>query len=171
MAAITTNEAAQFPGTGGQGIQDGEPGTGQTLTTFLDRHLPLADASHCDAIAYTVEIPTRYARFLARLTDGRTVGLARVRQFLGWTGYGEAKSTLFDCDGKWMVMRTDPAVCTVCLQESVNVIESAPRSSTIQRKYIGIDGKQITISNLTLMQFQLVFDSLPGAVTVANIDW
>lgn len=75
---------------------------------FLDRTIPLKGASHADVISYAVEIPMRYAECLAKLADGRIVGFADRRQFLGFSGYGSRKSLFFGNNGLHIEIQADP---------------------------------------------------------------
>ena len=76
---------------------------------FLDRALPLRDASHADVVRYDVNIPMRYAECVAVLRDGRRVGLRNKRLFCGWTGYADRKSLLFRHQGLHIRIDVDPA--------------------------------------------------------------
>lgn len=77
-------------------------------TDFLDLSVPLKEASHADVVRYTVSIPMRYAECHAELKDGRTVGFADKRRFIGWTGYGSRKSLLFMNNGLHIEIQVDP---------------------------------------------------------------
>lgn len=74
----------------------------------LDRAIPLDGASHALVANYSTEIPTRYAKFVATLTDGKKIGLRDARQFIGWTGRSVARSFLFRDAGGCVEIRTDP---------------------------------------------------------------
>jgi malate synthase len=75
---------------------------------FLDRAIPLRDASHADVVSYSVSIPMRYAECFAELSDGRTVGLADRRKFIGWSGHGPARALMFKNNGLHIEIQTDP---------------------------------------------------------------
>ena len=62
---------------------------------MLDELLPLRGASHRDVVRYIVEIPMRYAECFALLRDGRKVGLADKRKFVGWSDDDQSRSFLF----------------------------------------------------------------------------
>ena len=66
---------------------------------FLDKMLPLRNASHADVEHYGVDIPTRYSECYAKLNDGRIVRLRNARQFVGWTGMNGSRRLLF-ADGE-----------------------------------------------------------------------
>jgi malate synthase len=57
---------------------------------LLDTAVPLAQGSHQDALAYSVE----GSALVVRLTDGRCTGLARAQQFAGYRGEPAAPSAL-----------------------------------------------------------------------------
>ena len=65
-------------------------------TAFLDKILPLKNASHADVDHYGVDIPMRYSECYAKLNDGRVVRLRNARQFVGWTGMNGSRRLLFD---------------------------------------------------------------------------
>ncbi len=75
---------------------------------FLDRTIPLRDASHADVEQYTVEIPMRKAECFATLKDGRKVRLIERQQFIGWSGYGDEKSLLFRNNGLHIILECNP---------------------------------------------------------------
>ena len=52
--------------------------------SFLDRAIPLKDATHCDVVSYGVDTPMRYSEFFAVMNDGRKVRLCDKRQFVAW---------------------------------------------------------------------------------------
>ncbi|MEM9689550.1 MAG: malate synthase G [Pseudomonadota bacterium] len=80
----------------------------QRAIAFLDRTIPLRDASHADVERYTVEIPLRNAECFATLKDGRKVRLIERQQFAGWQGYGDDKSLLFCNNGLHIILECDP---------------------------------------------------------------
>lgn len=69
---------------------------------FLDRTLPLKNASHAEVDHYGVDIPMRYSECYARLVDGRIVRLRNARQFVGWTGMNGSRRLLFE-DGEHQI--------------------------------------------------------------------
>ena len=71
---------------------------------FLDRILPLADASHDDVVAYTVAVPMRFAECLAVLQDGRRLRMPRPLQFLGWSGSHDAGRLLFRINSRFLLL-------------------------------------------------------------------
>ena len=63
--------------------------------SFLDRTIPLGDATHCDVVSYGVDTPMRYSEFFAVLNDGRTVRLRDKQQFVAWQRGDEQQRFLF----------------------------------------------------------------------------
>lgn len=61
-------------------------------TRMLDRLFPLVDASHADAVTYSIVIPMRYAECVATLRDGRQARLQDPRKFVGWSGSAEQRA-------------------------------------------------------------------------------
>jgi diketogulonate reductase-like aldo/keto reductase len=118
-------------------------------TDFLDRILPLNDASHTDVIRYTVNIPTRYARCFAELADGRTVCFRKLRKFIGWSGNESKRSLLFLDNGLHIEIQTDhdqPAGRKTPGRVRDVVLESASAiRNRSDRKFIGIDGSRILL--------------------------
>jgi len=96
--------------------------------TFLDRLLPLKDASHAEVEYYGVDVPMRYSECFARLVDGRVVRLRDGRQFLGWTGMNGGRRLLFGNGEARIELRTRSEQGTV-----VRELEGIHR-------YIGRDG-------------------------------
>lgn len=78
-------------------------------TGFLDRMIPLAGASHADAIEYAIVIPMRYAECVAILADGRQVRLREPRQLVGWSGPVERRSFVFRSGDRGVEVRVDAA--------------------------------------------------------------
>ena len=131
----------------------------QYVSEFLDRILPLESASHAEVVAYTVEIPTRYAKCFAVLNDGSKVALRNCRLFVGWLGWNHKRSFLFRTHGLQIEIQTDtdhPA----CQNAPGNVFQVIAEAHTdgdaaenvptaggrIQRKFIAIDGSQIVLA-------------------------
>ena len=73
----------------------------------LDNILPLRDASHRDAVSYSVDIPMRYAECCVTLRDGRTARLRDGAQFEGWTGVNGSRRLLFSTEAGRIVLTTD----------------------------------------------------------------
>jgi malate synthase len=107
-------------------------------TGFLDRVIPLKNASHADVVSYSVVIPMRYAECLAELADGRKVGLADRRRFVGWTGYGPQQSLLFKNNDLHFEICTDPEhpvgrdapgnICDVIVESAITTIQDCEDS-------------------------------------------
>lgn len=128
-------------------------------TQFLDNVIPLRDASHCDVVRYSIEIPMRYAECFAILQDGRKVSLVHRRRFVGWLGDSAACSYLFRKNLLHIELRTDAefrssqgspgGVYDIILASGIRTIHSdtnaCTRQSDSERKFIGIDGSQVTL--------------------------
>ena len=116
-------------------------------TDFLDRIIPLEDASHANVVRYTVEIPTRYARCFAEMTDGHKVPFVKLRKFIGWSGRANKRSFLFRNHGLHIEIQTDSEHRNgrgAPGQVSDVILESAMTDSRdCRRRFIGIDGSQI----------------------------
>jgi len=116
-------------------------------TDFLDRILPLNDASHRDVVRYTVDIPTRYARCFAEMADGRKICFRKLRKFIGWSDRENERSFLFLDQGLHIEIqttrrqpkgrRTPGRIRDVVLEPA-----SVDRREN-DRKFIGIDGSQV----------------------------
>ena len=141
---------------------DDEPAssTMQYVGEFLDRILPLEDASHTEVVGYTVEIPTRYAKCFAVLRDGSKVALQNCRLFVGWLGWHQKRSFLFRTHGLQIEIQTDaehPAcrnapgnVFQVIAEAYADAGDSAPnleKHGQSGRKFIAIDGSQIVLAS------------------------
>src|ERR1700745_59845 len=96
---------------------------------LLDTAVPLANGSHQDALAYSVE----GGALLVRLKDGACIGLARAQQFVGYRGEPAAPSVLLlrnnnlhieiKIDRGGLVGRDDPAGITdIVLEAAVTTI-------------------------------------------------
>lgn len=114
---------------------------------ILDEVIPLDGASHTDVVKYSVEIPVRYAECFALLSDGRKVGLAEPRRFVGWSGNDPDKSLLFRNNGSHIELGVEGPVNG---QDSVNirnlVVEDATaRHSRTEKRFIGVDGHLILL--------------------------
>ena len=64
-------------------------------TRMLDRLFPLVNASHADAVTYSIVIPMRYAECVATLRDGYQARFRDPRMLLGWSGPVERRAFLF----------------------------------------------------------------------------
>lgn len=134
-------------------------------TQFLDNVIPLRDASHCDVVRYSIEIPMRYAECFAILQDGRKVGLVDRRRFVGWLGDSTTRSYLFRKNLLHIELRTDAdlqasqnapgGVYDIILASGIRTIHSdanaRTRQSDAERKFVGIDGSQVTLPGRRLM--------------------
>ena len=114
---------------------------------ILDEVIPLDGASHTDVVRYSVEIPVRYAECFALLSDGRKVGLAEPRRFVGWSGNDPDKSLLFRNNGSHIELGVEGPVNG---QDSFNirnlVVEDATaRHSRTEKRFIGVDGHLILL--------------------------
>lgn len=143
---------------------DSSPSTMHHVSEFLDRILPLENASHAEVIAYTVEIPTRYAKCFAVLNDGSKVALRNCRTFVGWLGRNHKRSFLFRTKGLQVEIQTDtkhPAcrnapghvhqvIAEVHTNASLDGITmTAGHQKARIRKFIAIDGSQIILAGQT----------------------
>ena len=129
------------------------------VSELLDRILPLETASHADVVAYTVEIPTRYAKCFAVLKDGSKVALRNCRLFIGWIGRNQKRSFLFRTRGLQIEIQTD-ADHPACQNAPGNVFQvnveartdaakgvpAAGQQCISDRKFIAIDGSQIVLA-------------------------
>jgi Malate synthase G, alpha-beta insertion domain len=80
-----------------------------TKTALLDLMVPLAGASHADAIDYAIVIPLRYAECAAILADGRQVRLREARQLVGWSGPAARRTFVFRNGDRGFEIRLDAA--------------------------------------------------------------
>ena len=126
---------------------------------YLDQVLPLKDASHADVVAYSVEIPMRYAECFATLADGRKVRLADTRRFIGWAGDPNERSLLFRKNLLHIELRTDAGlngsargpggISDIVLESAVRTIKPAESSARechdAERRFIGIDGSLVAL--------------------------
>jgi hypothetical protein len=128
---------------------------------FLDRILPLHNASHTEVVSYSVEIPMRYAKCFAILQDGRKVALQDSQLFVGWLGRNQRRSFLFRTNGLQVEIQTNsdhPAsrstpgyVCEVVVETiagtgAESYLPSQEGQPSNRRKFIAIDGSQIVLS-------------------------
>lgn len=162
----TTGSGPQFAGSLSAGSisplqvsSDSLSTTMQYVSEFLDRILPLERASHADVVAYTVEIPTRYAKCFAVLKDGSKVALRNCRLFVGWLGWNHKRSFLFRTNGLQVEIQTDtdhpacrnaPGKVLQVIAEAHNDASAGEYASTagqqLPRKFIAIDGSQIVLA-------------------------
>jgi malate synthase len=114
---------------------------------ILDEVIPLDGASHTDVVNYSVEIPVRYAECFALLSDGRKVGLAEPRRFVGWSSHDPDKSLLFRRNGSHIELGVEGPVNG---HEAVNirniVVEDATAChSRTEKRFIGVDGDLVLL--------------------------
>ena len=114
---------------------------------ILDEVIPLDGASHTDVVKYSVEIPVRYAECFALLSDGRKVGLAEPRRFVGWSSNDPDKSLLFRNNGSHIELGVEGSVNG---DGSVNirnlVVEDATTChSRTEKRFIGVDGHLVLL--------------------------
>ncbi len=114
---------------------------------ILDEVIPLDGASHTDVVNYSVEIPVRYAECFALLSDGRKVGLAEPRRFVGWSGHDPDRSLLFRNNGSHIELGVEGPVNG---HEAVNirniVVEDATAChSRTEKRFIGVDGDLVLL--------------------------
>ena len=81
----------------------------QAATAFLDRAVPLAGASHRDAVAYLVDGPANSRQLKVRLGDGSFTALARADAFAGYTGGDTPSLVLLRNNGLHIELHFDPA--------------------------------------------------------------
>ncbi len=114
---------------------------------ILDDVIPLQGASHADVIAYSVEIPMRYAECFALLSDRRKVPLADARKFVGWSSHDPRRSLLFRDNDSLLELKVDNCrgghapgnIRDITLQSA-----TAPRAAN-ESRFIGIDGDLIIL--------------------------
>ncbi len=75
---------------------------------FLDESVPLAQGSHSDVTAWTVDTSARPATLSATLDSGATTGLRNEAQFVGWSGGGDKTTILLANNGLHIELRIDP---------------------------------------------------------------
>jgi malate synthase len=75
---------------------------------FLDRALPLKNASHSDVTKYRVETIWRKAECIATLNDGSEVKLQNSWQFIAYSGREAKRSLLFRNNGLHIEIQIDP---------------------------------------------------------------
>lgn len=114
---------------------------------ILDEVIPLDGASHTDVVNYSVEIPVRYAECFALLSDGRKVGLAEPRRFVGWSSHDPDRSLLFRNNGSHIELGVEGPVNG---HEAVNirniVVEDATAChSRTEKRFIGVDGDLVLL--------------------------
>ena len=114
---------------------------------LLDRMIPLKGASHADVVEYSVEIPMRYAEFVAVLKDGRKIGLQDPGAFAGWSSHSPRRSLLFRYGESHLEIEVGRRQATQAPGNIRNVIllEAAKRQLTAVRKFIGIDGALVLL--------------------------
>lgn len=164
----TTDNGSQFAGSLSAGSiscahdsNESSSSTMQYVSEFLDLILPLESASHAEVVAYTVEIPTRYAKCLAVLKDGSKVALRNCRLFVGWVGRNHKRSFLFRTHGLQIEIQTDanhpacqnaPGYVFQVVAEAYGdacaggIASAAGEPGVSNRKFIAIDGSQIVLA-------------------------
>ncbi len=105
---------------------------------FLDRAIPLADASHREVLRYELKLNGDVAKLDIVLTDGRRIGLADPRRFVGYALSGPATVLLFENHGLHLELRVDPEhpvgrdaranVADVVLESAVTTIQDCEDS-------------------------------------------
>jgi malate synthase len=159
----------------------------QYATAFLDRAIPLNNASHSEVTHYTVETIWRKAECIATLLDGRRVKLLDSWQFIGSTGRAPVKSLLFQNNGLHIELLIDadhpigksaPAnVCDVILESAVTTIQDCEDSVAavdvqdkvnVYRNWLGL--MQGTLSASFKKGGKTVSRSLNGDRTFTAID-
>lgn len=118
--------------------------------SLLDAVIPLAGASHADVVAYSVEIPMRYAECVAVLADGRKVGLRDPSRFEGWSSHEPRRSLLFRNGDAHLEIQVGQQKAPQAPGNirSITLLEAARRQLTAVRKFIGIDGELLLIPSL-----------------------
>jgi len=120
------------------------------IVSLLDEVIPLQGASHADVLEYVVEIPMRYAKCFALLSDGRKAGLQDPRAFLGWSRHDPNRSLLFRSNGKHYEVAVEASLrgqVPGCIREVFLEAES-DHNSRLARKFIGIDGHVVILPEL-----------------------
>jgi malate synthase len=77
-------------------------------TQFLDRAIPLKNASHADVANYRVETVWRKAECIATLKDGTEDKLRNSWQFIAYSGREAKRSLLFQNNGLHIEIQIDP---------------------------------------------------------------
>ena len=114
---------------------------------ILDEVIPLDGASHTDVVNYSVEIPVRYAECFALLSDGRKVGLAEPRRFVGWSSHDPDRSLLFRNNGSHIELGVEGPVNgheAVSIRNIVVEDATACHSRT-EKRFIGVDGDLVLL--------------------------
>jgi len=111
-------------------------------TRILNELVPLKGASHADVVEYRIEIPMRYAECFAILSDGRKVGLADPRRFLGWSSHSVRRSLLFRANDVTLEVEVDgkAAERSRSTVRSINLQSAIREKAMRMKKFIGIDG-------------------------------
>ncbi|MDJ0699955.1 MAG: hypothetical protein QNJ07_08875 [Woeseiaceae bacterium] len=114
---------------------------------LLDQAIPLDGVSHAEVVEYCVEIPMRYAECVAKLADGRKVGLKDPSCFAGWSSHEPRRSLLFISGDSHLEVEVGrgPATQAPGNIRNVSFLEAARRQLTAVRKFIGIDGELVLI--------------------------
>ncbi|MCH8158580.1 MAG: hypothetical protein IIA08_01790 [Proteobacteria bacterium] len=114
---------------------------------ILDEVIPLDGASHVDVVKYSVEIPLRHAECFALLSDGRKVGLAEPRRFVGWTSHDPDRSLLFRNKGSHIELGVEGPVNG---HETGNIRNIVVEDATVchsrtEKRFIGVDGELVLL--------------------------
>lgn len=114
---------------------------------ILDDVIPLDGASHADVVKYSVEIPLRYAECFALLSDGRKVGLAEPRKFIGWSSHDPVKSLLFRDNGSHLELGVEDPVNGRDSGSIRNIVleEITACHSKTEKRFIGVDGDLVLL--------------------------
>jgi len=123
-------------------------GDEENINSVLDDAIPLQDgASHADVLEYVVEIPLRYAECFALLADGRKVGLQSPRKFVAWSRHDPNRSLLFRSNGKHFEVAVERSLrgqTPGCIRQ-VFLEAKSERRSSLERKFIGVDGDLVVL--------------------------
>lgn len=122
----------------------------QDMVSVLDNAVPLHAVSHADVVEYAVETPMRYAECFALLSDGRKVRLQDPGTFVGWSRHGRNRSLLFCSNGRHYEVAVEADLrgrAPGCIR-TVFVETPSERSSSLARKFIGVDGNMVILPEL-----------------------
>ncbi len=114
---------------------------------ILDEVIPLDGASHTDVVKYSVEIPVRHAECFALLSDGRKVGLAEPRRFVGWSGYDAERSLLFRNNGSHIELAVEDPVDGHDSGNIRNIVveDATTCHSRTEKRFIGVNGELVLL--------------------------
>ena len=142
---------------------------------FLDRALPLADASHGEVLRYELNLDGDVAEPGIVLDDDRRTGLADPQQFVGYAKDGASTRLLFRKHGLHIELRIDPDspigrdaranVADVVLESAVTTIQDCEDSVAA----VDADDKTAVYRNwLGLMQGTLAASFTKGGTTLTR---